>query len=321
MLCHLANQFPPFVANFLERSRPLRRRFREETITDLLMGSLITAGGKRVIVEFPNEPVTGADMEWNFANPDDGTFFRILLQAKQSSGEGMIWRRHCYKELLHKPRGSSTLQAVALCTTARAEPATYPLYIFYHPERTCVAAEAAKCAAVAGVSLADGYQIEHLVTGATTRTLRTRNKSLKEIEPLLFSLTDLFCPPTIQEIGPLALRPGAFLYPLAAATIAGRPITGVPVPPEPTVIRNRIVSIREAQSEAQIQRAEELPPVAEVSNEIPREVRSVIERRRAGAPSEQGLNRWRVTFVSSSPRDIDAELQRLRRLEDEPGDT
>ena len=35
--------------------------------------------------------------------------------------------------------------------TARAEPATYPLYIFYHPESTCVAARAAGYPAVAGV--------------------------------------------------------------------------------------------------------------------------------------------------------------------------
>lgn len=44
MLCLLADEFPPFVARFLQRSYDLRRRFREETVTDLLMGSLITAG-------------------------------------------------------------------------------------------------------------------------------------------------------------------------------------------------------------------------------------------------------------------------------------
>src|SRR5258707_418105 len=89
MLCHLASEFPQFVAEFLDRGRSLRRRFREETVTDLLMGSLITAGGRRVIMEFPDEPATGADMEWNFVNPDDGTFFRILLQAKQVPSSGL----------------------------------------------------------------------------------------------------------------------------------------------------------------------------------------------------------------------------------------
>jgi hypothetical protein len=129
-LCQLSHQFPPFVEGFLERSRRLRRRFREETVTDLLMGSLITAGGRRIIVEFPDEPVTGADMEWNFVNRDDGTFFRILIQAKQCYGDGKVWTRHGYKELFHTVGSSAKLQAVALCDTARAEIATHPLYIF-----------------------------------------------------------------------------------------------------------------------------------------------------------------------------------------------
>lgn len=86
----------PFVESFLERGRNLRRRFREETVTDLMMGSLI-AGKGRVIVEFPDEPVTGADMEWNFVNPADNTLFRIVLQAKQAYGDGMKWRRHTYR--------------------------------------------------------------------------------------------------------------------------------------------------------------------------------------------------------------------------------
>jgi hypothetical protein len=64
MLCYFSHQFPPFVANFLQRGRVLRRRFREESITDLLMGSLVALGGGRLVVEFPDEPKTGADMEW-----------------------------------------------------------------------------------------------------------------------------------------------------------------------------------------------------------------------------------------------------------------
>lgn len=283
------------------------------------MGSLITAGGQRVIVEFPDEPITGADMEWNFANPDDGTFFRILLQAKQSYGGGGVWTRHGYKELLHRAGSGPTLQAVALCDTARAEPATYPLYIFYHPESTCVAATAAGYPAVAGVSLADGYQIERLVTDATTQTLRTRNKSLKIIAPLLFLLEDLFCPPTILELGPLAFAREIPFILLTTARKGTRVVTGVPVPPQPSAIRDRIAYIRDAQAEGQLQLAGELPLIPEVSTAIPEEVLSAIGRRRTGAPSEAGLSRWRVTFVSSSPRDIDTELEQLRRGRTDPG--
>ena len=91
MLCHFAHQFPPFVANFLESSRDLGRRFREETITDMMMAALQLIGGASVIVRFPNEPKTGADMEWNFVNPYDGTFYRLIIQAKCAYGYGSDW--------------------------------------------------------------------------------------------------------------------------------------------------------------------------------------------------------------------------------------
>lgn len=303
MLCQLAHQFPPFVAGFLERSRPLRRRFREETVTDLLMGSLITAGGRRIIVEFPDEPVTGADMEWNFVNPEDGTFFRVLIQAKKSYGAGKVWTRHGYKELLHTAGSGPKLQAVALCDTARAESATYPLYIFYHPESTCGAAAAAGFAAVTGASLADGYLIERLVMGASTRTLRTRNKSLKKIAPLLFPLSDLFCPPTVLATGPQAFAPSGFTFPVAVGRERGRPIIGVPVPPTPAVIRERIAASREVLAGTGERAATDLPALPPVAEEIPEEVRATIERAQEGRTGKPGLRRWRVTFVSASPRD------------------
>jgi hypothetical protein len=87
MLCYFAHQFPSSVEAFLDASLGLKRRFREESVTDVMMGSLITAGGLRIIVEFPNEAATGADMEWNFVNPTHGTFFRLLLQANRCMEE------------------------------------------------------------------------------------------------------------------------------------------------------------------------------------------------------------------------------------------
>lgn len=312
MLCQLAHQFPPFVESFLERSRPLRRRFREETVTDLLMGSLITAGGRRIIVEFPDEPVTGADMEWNFVNPDDHTFFRILLQAKQCYGDGKVWTRHGYKELFHKAGSGPNLQAVALCDTARATPATYPLYIFYNPANTCTAARAAGLEAVTGASLADGYIIEQLTTKATTRKLRTSNKSLKKIAPVLFPLSDLLCPPTILESGLHAFASGAFAFPVAVGREGGRTFVGFPIPPTPEVIRQRVVRSRETLAAAG-QDIGERPGVPEISDTIPDEVMATIERSRADHPAHSHLQRWRVTFVSASPRDMDGELERLKR--------
>ncbi|KND20192.1 hypothetical protein ADZ37_07210 [Pannonibacter phragmitetus] len=312
MLCNLAHQFPPFVASFLEHSRLLRRRFREETVTDLLMGSLITAGGGRVIVEFPNEPVTGADMEWNFANPDDGTFFRILLQAKRCYGRGGVWTRHGYKELLHTAGSRTKFQAVVLCDTARAEIATYPLYIFYHPESTCSAARATGLRTVTGACLADGYVIERLVTGATTRALRTRNKSLKTIAPLLFPLSNLFCPPTVVDKGPFAFVSDRLAFRMATGRQGGRTVIGAPVPPPPSVVRDRIISNLQIMAKGGEEAIIDLPAVPTVAKQIPEEVLDRIERAGSGHASSRELRHWRVTFVSASSRDIDDELARIR---------
>jgi hypothetical protein len=63
MLCQFARQFPPLVADFLERGRQFKRRLREETVTDLMMVNLRNLGSDQIIVDFPDEPTTGADME------------------------------------------------------------------------------------------------------------------------------------------------------------------------------------------------------------------------------------------------------------------
>jgi hypothetical protein len=129
------------VASFLQRGRKLRRRFREETVTDLLMSSLIAYGGGRLIVEFPDEPVTGADMQWDFVNLDRRSFFRIMIQAKQLYGDGGKWSRHNYTQMYHRPKVGGLTQA-----------ATY-LYIFYNPSNSC------KLAADKGVNNIEGINL------------------------------------------------------------------------------------------------------------------------------------------------------------------
>ncbi len=99
MLCQFARQFPPLVAEFLERGRQFKRRLREETVTDLMMVNLQNLGSDQIIVDFPDEPTTGADMEWNFVNRSNHTFYRLLLQAKCAYGNDALLSRHTYKYL------------------------------------------------------------------------------------------------------------------------------------------------------------------------------------------------------------------------------
>ena len=124
----------------------------------MMMASLVALEGNNLVVEFPDEPRTGADMEWNFVSGDWRSFYRIYIQAKRLYGTGKSWKRYSYRELLHESGGR--LQAVTLADTARnAGPGCYPLYAFYNPKHVCEKAARAGEDQVAGVSLVDGYVI------------------------------------------------------------------------------------------------------------------------------------------------------------------
>lgn len=303
MLCDFALRFPKFAADFLERGQPLRRRFREESLTDIMMASLVTLQSGGIVVEFPDEPRTGADMEWNFVRIDESAFFRIYVQAKRLYGDGNIWTRHCYRELLHITGGSGTLQAQVLADTARQMGSgCFPLYAFYNPERACNLAEADGVNQLAGVNLADGFAIEALAKSSTNQTLRTRNKSLKTLHPLFFLLRDLFCPPESKVLGPMERAEGSVH--LAPAYYAGGGQLRVTTPPTPETIRQRLEikrqSILELLSVDSAELFTGLPEVPEIVREVPRDVRAVLNayRERIPLPGREGINRWRVTFVS-----------------------
>jgi hypothetical protein len=140
MLCQFARQFPNVVADFLNRSRSLHRRFREESVTDLLMANLIAIGGNRVYVEFPNEPVTGADMEWNFVNWDDNSFYRLRIQAKRLYGIGRNWKRYSYMHLTDLSPNKQQLQVEVLCNSARSNTRVSSLHLLQCPRslRSCL---------------------------------------------------------------------------------------------------------------------------------------------------------------------------------------
>lgn len=281
MLCRFAHNFPPFVANFLETGRGLRRRFREETITDMLMASLRALSPMGIIVDFPDEPTTGADMEWNYVSLRDNTFYRLYLQAKQLYGEGNYWSRLNYRELLYRVRGQ--YQARVLCDSARASGgAIYPLYAFYNPQRACDLCHAANISSIAGVNLADGYIIERLVVTARNRTLRTRNKNLKTLHPLLHPLSDLFCPrrPTRR-----------FRF--------GRP-------PRPNDVYRCLTNWRGQLNEISgdlKELAEDLPEVPPVDKQIPPEIMTAIENtlNPAGDKGRPKLKKWRAILLSDPP--------------------
>ena len=85
MLCELAYSFPPRIAELLERDRGLTRNFREETVTDFIMMSLVGLEAYGIQVDFPDKPTTGGDMDWIYAAPleiNGGRYLRLVLQAR-----------------------------------------------------------------------------------------------------------------------------------------------------------------------------------------------------------------------------------------------
>lgn len=304
MLCNFSRQFPKAIGRFLDRSAHLRRRFREETVTDLFMGSLVGVGGGNIIVDFPDELTTGADMQWDFVNTSDNTHFRIMVQAKRAYGRGKRWSRHNYAELLRDAGNSGVRQAKVLCDDARnASVSTFPLYAFYHSERLCNLANASPGRPILGVNIASGYAIEKLVSAATTRTLRTQNKSLGKIRPLMHSLSTLFCPVTTIPLGPLAFGQADFEVPVTLSFATGRPALGFSVPPRPAEIRSRLAEMLPRPPSDAVGAASdaiEIPPLTEF---IPDDVRSLMN---GTARSGDQKNRWRAVLISRNPPDYDA---------------
>lgn len=295
MLCTFAQQFPPFVERF-----GLSRRFREETVTDIMMGGLLTSCGPGVLVDFPDERVTGADMRWDFVNTTSNAFFCLFLQAKRLYTNAHPWRLHEYRKLFATTGTTGVLQAKVLCDHARTQNAAYPLYIFYNPEDSCAGARADHVTNIEGVTLADGYEIERRVLAARSGATRRTARELRSIQPIKFLLPDLFCPPTVRPIGPMAFSPGRFIMPFVIAVDQGRAVFGVPLPPRPEDIRARLAEavLKTRQQAGPL--SGQLPGVPRVAEGIPPDVQARIRRHRSGEPAEEErVPYWRVTFLSS----------------------
>jgi hypothetical protein len=157
----------------------------------MLMAGLVIAGKGCVTVNFPHEPTTGADMEWRFVDERDGSYFRLLIQAKKATARGQSWRKHHYRELLRNAP-TNQLQVDVLCDQASRMCATVPLYVFYRPERTCLGARA-EGISMTGVGLADGFFVQELVRDAHSNAQRRSVRRVSTFSAKEFSLASLFC--------------------------------------------------------------------------------------------------------------------------------
>jgi hypothetical protein len=302
MLCEFSQHFPDSVAHLLERARFLRRKFREETVTDLLMASLVTIGGGSIIVEFPDEPSTGADMEWTFVNRDNSTSFQLLLQAKKLHDSASDWRDHEYRELFYRTGFGKTLQVEVLCNAANSRGVgTYPYYVFYNPFNSCELARTAGIASVLGVNICDGYLIRVLAQSKRNRTIQ---RSLGTLHPFLHPLSSVLCPTNIRPLGIMAFSRQSI--PLIASFEGGKATVGRPFPPRPDQIRATLVELQNRTAEAaeKVGIEHSLPEIPSIRESVPEDIRRVLTGSPDGVPERlEPLRYWRVIFISENPRD------------------
>jgi hypothetical protein len=226
VLCEFAHAFPGRLADLLERDRHLKRNFREETATDLLMMGLLGLSSDDITVDFPDEGATGGDMEWIYAAPQDvagGTFLRLIIQSKRSKyaalKSGGYW---FYDHLDHGiPAGSQAQTLVSYAASSPEGQATLPLYFFYHP-RSAITSPVAGRPNIEGLNVVLADKVAPIVNGGCAKS----KKRLGEWRNHFFSLSDLLCWP-LSDPTPTAGPPppgateflvdGAFIGAVAAA--------------------------------------------------------------------------------------------------------
>ncbi len=192
--CDLADRLPPLIADFLDLEITLRRRFREESVSDMIVASLLRLAGADLSVQVPlSEKVTGNDFDIIVYDPPKRSAVQYRIQAKRLSPHATKWGMGSYKELDH-PHGTGS-QSAALVASSAAEKGilTLPLYAFYNPQRTC----AASGGLVGGLELADGHAVRAMVAKlVAAKPKRPPMKRLSTLHPLFFPLSTLLCPPT-----------------------------------------------------------------------------------------------------------------------------
>lgn len=293
MLCNLANAFPPWVAKLLERDRSLRRNFREESITDLLMASLVGLEPLGIRVDFPDETKTGGDMDWVFAAPLEvkgGRYLRLILQAKRPQyvklKRGGYWY---YQHLDHgDPPGQQARTLLAQASTSRHGKATLPLYIFYHP--LSALAPFNGLPAIEGVNLVFADRVVPVVKKGCGR----REKRVSYWRKHFMPLSDFLCWPAVVMGPPEQPAPDVAQF---VAGPAGWTTLSVAAGFHPDLVARRLRQRQSISSESGV-----LPRMIEPADGIPEEITRAI----AGETTEaerKALARPRVIFSTRIRRE------------------
>jgi|GEM_PF-2909964 len=208
--CDLSQRMPGAIAELLQADSDLKKRFREETITDLVVASIKALPVDGLIVAVPYEKVTGSDFDLAIISADREDAIQFRLQAKRLMPHSSNWKMSSYRELAH-PHNSGGQAATLIRSSASEKIPTIPLYAFYNPQGVVDESESS----VAGFELASGVDVSHIIQEMVkAKPKRLPYKRVSYLQSLFFPLSKLLCEPftgeTSQDIRPSVPHPSVF---------------------------------------------------------------------------------------------------------------
>jgi hypothetical protein len=156
--CDLADRIPAMISDFLDLEDRIGRRFREDSVTDIIIASLLKIGGSNATVLVPPEVKTGGDFDILLIDPQTGQSIQYRIQAKRLIPHSTYWPWGSYRELDH-PHGTGKQSSTLIRSSAKEKIHTIPLYAFYNPATACHASDGA----LSGIELADGREVNEIV--------------------------------------------------------------------------------------------------------------------------------------------------------------
>lgn len=289
--CDLAERMPVMAAEFLELETKIGRRFREDSVTDIIIASLLKIGGSDATVFTPPEGKTGGDFDLVIYRPgtDEGVQYRI--QSKRLVPNAANWAWSSYRELDH-PHGSGKQASTLIRSSAQENLPTIPLYALYNPLGVCEASEDK----ISGIQLADGRAISAIVRAlivAKAQGRRPRWKRVEYLRHLFFPLSTILCPPLDEPSGgSLIIRPEVSRRATLTA-IEKRRIAPTDIEDASPQLRSELAEVARLPSPDQRDGAGDSPPAPSRSQKR-RDVPKVVERAIGRQPDEPAIQRARI---------------------------
>ena len=282
MLCALAHSFPPRIAGLLERDRGLTRNFREETVTDLLMASLVGLepfGVQSSTTRTSRRP--GETWSGFSRRPSRSTAAVICGSSfKRSARDTQSSKAAAIRSMSISTTERAT-QAQTLVGHAAATPATLPLYIFYHPS-SALAARKGRSPAIEGINLVFASLVAPVVKGGCAKSKKLVAYCRNQFLPL----SDILCWPAF--VSGIASQPAdSARFSLAADSTFSASF-------HPDLVARRLMDRWERTSKL-VDRRDAGRPDIRAADGIPTSVRRAIDGEVTSADRKQ-LRRPRVIF-------------------------